>query len=57
MCDKDQIPLCVIIGEDELAKGELKVKDMKQKDESQGGGKTIKREEMIDYIKERLGRK
>lgn len=57
MCDKEQIPLCIIIGEDELAKGELKVKDMKVKDESQGGGINIKRSEMVDYIKERLGRK
>ncbi|KAI8581388.1 hypothetical protein K450DRAFT_279165 [Umbelopsis ramanniana AG] len=56
MCDKDQIPLCVIIGEDELAKGEVKIKDMRSKDPSQSGGATVKRSEMIEYIKEYLAR-
>lgn len=56
LCDKDQIPLCVIIGEDELAKGEVKIKDMRSKDPAQAGGATVKRTEMIQYIKEYLAR-
>lgn len=57
MCDKDQIPLCVIIGEDELAKGEVKIKDMTSKDPSQAGGVTVKRSDMTQYIKDYLERK
>ncbi|KAL0081204.1 histidyl-tRNA synthetase [Phycomyces blakesleeanus] len=53
-CEKDQIPLAIIIGEDEINRGEIRVKDMRAKDMSQGGGVTVKRSEMIEDIKSRL---
>ncbi|KAI9012597.1 histidyl-tRNA synthetase [Phycomyces nitens] len=53
-CEKDQIPLAIIIGEDELNRGEIRVKDMRAKDMTQGGGVMVKRDEMIEDIKSRL---
>ncbi|KAL1934706.1 hypothetical protein VTP01DRAFT_6888 [Rhizomucor pusillus] len=53
-CEKDHVPLAVIIGKDELDKGEVRVKDMRSKDESQGGGVTIKRSDMVQELKRRL---
>ncbi|KAI8379763.1 histidyl-tRNA synthetase [Radiomyces spectabilis] len=53
-CEKDQIPLAVIIGEDELNQNVVKIKDMRQKDEAQGGGITVERNSMIRELKARL---
>ncbi|CDH54973.1 histidyl-trna synthetase [Lichtheimia corymbifera JMRC:FSU:9682] len=53
-CEKDHIPFAVIIGKDELERGEIKIKDMRSKDESQGGGVTIARATMVDELKKRL---
>ncbi|KAI7876262.1 histidyl-tRNA synthetase [Lichtheimia hyalospora FSU 10163] len=53
-CEKDHIPFAVIIGKDELERGEIKIKDMRSKNESQGGGVTIARATMVDEIKKRL---
>ncbi|ORE09350.1 histidyl-tRNA synthetase [Rhizopus microsporus var. microsporus] len=53
-CDKDMIPFAVIIGKDELDKGQVRIKDMRSKDETQGGGVTIQRADMIQELKSRL---
>jgi histidyl-tRNA synthetase len=53
-CEKDMIPLAVIVGKDELEKGEVRIKDMRSKDESQGGGATIKHADMVEEIRQRL---
>ncbi|KAI7865235.1 hypothetical protein BDF14DRAFT_1875631 [Spinellus fusiger] len=54
VCEKEQIPLAVIIGQSELDRGEIKIKDMRSKDISQGKGVIVKREEMIENIQSRL---
>lgn len=53
-CEKDHIPLAVIIGRDELDRGEVRIKDMRSKDASQGGGVLIKRSDMIKELNARL---
>ncbi|KAI7847694.1 histidyl-tRNA synthetase [Circinella umbellata] len=53
-CEKEHIPFAVIIGRDELDKGEIRVKDMRSKDESQKGGVTVQRNNMVQEIKDRL---
>ncbi|KAG0164214.1 Cytoplasmic and mitochondrial histidine tRNA synthetase [Apophysomyces sp. BC1034] len=54
ICEKDQIPIAVIIGQDELDRGIVRLKDMRSKDESQRGGIIVKRDEMIDTLKSKL---
>ncbi|OBZ91453.1 Histidine--tRNA ligase, mitochondrial, partial [Choanephora cucurbitarum] len=54
VCEKEMIPLAVIIGKDELEKGQVRVKDMRAKDESQGGGIVINQADMIQELKSRL---
>ncbi|KAG1451139.1 hypothetical protein G6F56_008162 [Rhizopus delemar] len=44
-CDKDMIPFAVIIGKSELDNGQVRIKDMRSKDESQGGEKPLTTEE------------
>lgn len=56
VCDKEQIPFAVIIGKDELESGVVKIKDMQNKNENEGGGVTVKREEMVEFLKKKLGR-
>ncbi|KAI7864187.1 histidyl-tRNA synthetase [Spinellus fusiger] len=53
-CEKDQIPLAVIIGRDELERGEVRIKDMRSKDESQGGGVIVNRDDMVALLKEKI---
>ncbi|KAG0226455.1 Cytoplasmic and mitochondrial histidine tRNA synthetase, partial [Actinomortierella wolfii] len=53
-CDKDMIPLAVIVGGDEIEKGLVKIKDMRTKDESQKGGIEYPRADMVAEIKKRL---
>ncbi|CAO3633664.1 unnamed protein product [Cunninghamella echinulata] len=54
VCEKDQIPLAVIIGKDELDQNLVRVKDMRSKDVTQGGGISIKRDEMVSVLKSKL---
>ncbi|KAI7898520.1 histidyl-tRNA synthetase [Cokeromyces recurvatus] len=54
VCEKDMIPLAIIIGKDELEKGQVRIKDMRSKNEAQGGGIVIQQADMIKEIKERL---
>ncbi|ORX45086.1 histidyl-tRNA synthetase [Hesseltinella vesiculosa] len=53
-CEKERIPFAIIIGKDEIEQGIVRIKDMRSKDESQGGGITVKREDMIATLKEKL---
>jgi len=53
VCDKEHIPLAVIIGGDELKNGVVKIKDMRSKTQEQGGVQ-VPRESMIEEIKKRL---
>ncbi|KAI9298472.1 histidyl-tRNA synthetase [Neoconidiobolus thromboides FSU 785] len=55
-CDRDHIPIAVIVGEQEIKEGIVKIKMMLDKDENQGGGITVKREDLVDEIKSRLGK-
>lgn len=54
VCEKDMIPLGVFIGKDELERGEVRIKDMRSKDETQGAGVTIKQADMIEELRKRL---
>ncbi|CDS07783.1 hypothetical protein LRAMOSA01732 [Lichtheimia ramosa] len=54
LCEKDQIPFAVIIGQDELDSNQVRLKDMRVKDKSQGGGIFIERSNLIDELKNRL---
>ncbi|CAG8571671.1 12886_t:CDS:10 [Acaulospora morrowiae] len=56
VCDREQIPLAVIIGRDELNRGEVRIKDMRSKEQGEGGGFSVKRDEMINELKKRLGK-
>ncbi|KAI9302154.1 histidyl-tRNA synthetase [Cunninghamella echinulata] len=53
-CEKEHIPLAVIIGKDELEEGVVKIKDMQMKNIKQGGGVIVQRKEMITELKARL---
>ncbi|KAI8365969.1 histidyl-tRNA synthetase [Radiomyces spectabilis] len=53
-CEKEHIPFAVIIGRDELDKGEIRLKDMRSKNEAQGGGVTLQRADMVKELKARL---
>ncbi|OZJ06490.1 hypothetical protein BZG36_00491, partial [Bifiguratus adelaidae] len=53
-CDKDLIPLAVTIGKDEVDQGNVLIKDMREKDESQGRGVLVKRSDMVREIQKRL---
>jgi histidyl-tRNA synthetase len=55
-CDKEHIPLSVIIGKSEIEQGVVKIKDMTHKDESGGGGEVIQRQDMVKEIRKRLSR-
>ncbi|CAG8459099.1 11095_t:CDS:10 [Diversispora eburnea] len=54
VCDRDQIPFAVIIGRDELNRGVVRIKDMRSKEQGEGGGTSVKRDEMITELKKRL---
>ncbi|RUS26029.1 histidyl-tRNA synthetase, partial [Jimgerdemannia flammicorona] len=53
-CDKHQIPFAIILGPDELARGEARIKDMRAKDKSQGAGEIVKRADVVKEIKKRI---
>ncbi|GAN10930.1 histidyl-tRNA synthetase [Mucor ambiguus] len=54
VCEKDMIPLAIIIGKDELEKGQVRIKDMRSKNEAQGGGVTIQQADMVKEVRARL---
>ncbi|KAI9472373.1 MAG: histidyl-tRNA synthetase [Benjaminiella poitrasii] len=54
VCEKDMIPLAIIVGKDELEKGQVRIKDMRSKNEAQGGGITINQVDMVKEVQERL---
>ncbi|KAK3812167.1 MAG: histidyl-tRNA synthetase [Benniella sp.] len=53
-CDRDMIPFAVIVGDDEITKGLVKIKNMRVKDESQKGGIEFPRSEMVVELQKRL---
>ncbi|CAO3649241.1 unnamed protein product [Cunninghamella blakesleeana] len=53
-CEKDHIPLAVIIGKDELDQGVVRIKDMRAKNLNQRGGILLSRSDMINELKGRL---
>lgn len=53
-CDKDQIPFAVILGQDEIDNNQIRIKDLRAKDESQGGGIVYNRKDMIQALKEKI---
>jgi histidyl-tRNA synthetase len=56
-CNKDRIPLAVIIGGDELANGMIRIKDMRisseQRDEKDRGA-LVARSDMVNELKRLL---
>ncbi|KAI9019816.1 histidyl-tRNA synthetase [Hyaloraphidium curvatum] len=56
-CDDERIPLSVIVGKNEIEKGEVKIKDMTVKDQTGSGGTTIPRSDMVSEIRARLAAK
>ncbi|KAI9253177.1 histidyl-tRNA synthetase [Sporodiniella umbellata] len=54
VCDKEMIPFAVIIGKSELDNGEVRIKDMRSKNETQGGGVSVQKENMLEEINARL---
>ncbi|KAI9485031.1 histidyl-tRNA synthetase [Zychaea mexicana] len=54
MCEKDQIPFAVIIGQDELDAKQVRLKDMRIKDKAQGGGIMLQRADLVKELKTRL---
>ncbi|KAF9515855.1 hypothetical protein BS47DRAFT_1381276 [Hydnum rufescens UP504] len=52
--DKEQIPFAVIIGPDELAEGNVRVKEQKGKELTSGDGEKIPRGELVAWLKERI---
>ena len=56
VCDRDQIPFAVIIGKDEINRGQVRIKDMRSKDQGKGGGSSVERTDMIAELKMRLGK-
>lgn len=53
-CEKDQIPFAVIVGKDELDQSQVRIKDMRIKDPTQGGGSIIHRKDMIETLKNKI---
>ncbi|RIB05525.1 hypothetical protein C2G38_2133234 [Gigaspora rosea] len=51
-----QIPFVVIIGRDELNRGEIRIKYMRSKEQGEGGGASIKRSDVVNELKKRLGK-
>lgn len=53
-CEKEQIPFAVILGKDELEQSQVRIKDMRIKDQSQGGGSIFHRKDMIQQLKNKI---
>jgi histidyl-tRNA synthetase len=54
VCDKEQIPLAVIIGKDELDQHQIRIKDMRSKDEEQQGGILCDRNNMVTTLASKI---
>ncbi|CAG8463064.1 6014_t:CDS:2 [Paraglomus brasilianum] len=54
VCDRDQIPYAVIVGKSELDRGEIKIKDMRSKEQGEGGGIIVPRSQMVEELRKRL---
>jgi histidyl-tRNA synthetase len=55
-CDKDQVPLAIIIGGSEVEQGVVKIKDMTNKTGTQEEKEvTVKRSDMVAEVKKKLG--
>lgn len=54
-CEKDQIPFAVILGKDELEQSQVRIKDMRVKDQLQGGGSVVYRKDMIETLRIKIG--
>lgn len=54
--ERDGVPLAVMIAPDEYGKGEVRIKEQKGKDSSEGQGKgePVKIEEMVAYVRSKL---
>lgn len=53
--EQNKIPLCIILGEDELAQNKVKIKQMGlEKDDPEKEGVMINRDEMIPEVRRRL---
>ncbi|KAI0239197.1 Cytoplasmic and mitochondrial histidine tRNA synthetase [Massospora cicadina] len=55
VCDRDHIPLAVIIGGQEVLENKVRIKNMADKNSEQAGGLLYPREEMVGKLKEMLG--
>lgn len=55
VCDRDHIPIAVIIGEQEINEGIVKIKQMTDKDPAQAGGVAVPRPNMVQEVRARLG--
>ncbi|KAJ9078965.1 Cytoplasmic and mitochondrial histidine tRNA synthetase [Entomophthora muscae] len=53
-CDRDHIPLAVIIGEQELLDNKVKIKNMGDKSSEQAGGLLYDRDQMVSTLKTML---
>jgi len=54
VCDRYQIPFAVIIGKDELNCGQVRIKDMRSKEQGEDRGLPVKRTDMIAELQSRL---
>ncbi|KAJ2359235.1 Cytoplasmic and mitochondrial histidine tRNA synthetase [Coemansia erecta] len=55
VCDDERIPWAVIVGQEEVDQGVVRLKNMTVRDEAQGDGVLIKRADMVAELKQRLG--
>ncbi|GAA96629.1 uncharacterized protein L969DRAFT_94918 [Mixia osmundae IAM 14324] len=56
--DRDQIPIAVIVGVDELREGKVRIKEQVGKEEnSSSKGEPVSRTDMVSFIKEALARR
>jgi len=53
VCEREKIPYAIIIGNEEVEKQVVKIKDQTNKDS--GNGEIVPRSEYIQYIKKLLG--
>lgn len=55
-CDKEQIPIAVLVGPDELKEGFVRVKEQKGKeaDSAASEGEKVKVDDLVRWLQERL---
>lgn len=53
-CDKDQTPLTVIVGPKELEQGLVRVRRQVGKEGQTGEGEPVKRDEVVEYLKQQI---